>query len=237
MIFVALRSDVLLQARNGFYFASAFVVVLLGSLLVAIPPAVRSNEMLWVPAILVVNLQITTFFFVAGLLLLERDEGTLLALAVSPFTAGSYLAMRTITLTILAIAETTVLISIAFDAQPSWLLTLLGATTLGVIYTSLGAAIVARYDSMNSLLLPASLFASLLLLPLLPHFHFAPRAVFLAHPLEPSLSLLRMAYGSGTTTDLMFGVFGSLLWSVTTFRLGCRSIDRLMRGSGAVAAR
>ena len=36
------------------------------------------------PAILVINLQITTFFFVAGLMLLERDEGTLNALAVSP---------------------------------------------------------------------------------------------------------------------------------------------------------
>ena len=54
----ALRWDVLVQARNGFYWASA-----------------RANSTVWVPAILVISLlQITTFFFVAGLMLLERDE-------------------------------------------------------------------------------------------------------------------------------------------------------------------
>jgi hypothetical protein len=52
-----------------------------------------------VPAILMINLQITTFFFVAGLILLERDEGTLAALAVSPLSASGYLVMRTFSLT------------------------------------------------------------------------------------------------------------------------------------------
>ena len=80
----ALRWDVVLQARNGFYWASAFVVLVIGGLLLAVPDTVRSNEATLVPAILAINLQITTFFFVAGLMLLERDEGTLTALAVSP---------------------------------------------------------------------------------------------------------------------------------------------------------
>ena len=72
----ALRWDVVLQARNGFYWASAFVVLVIGGLLLAVPEAVRSNQAALVPAILAINLQITTFFFVAGLMLLERDEGT-----------------------------------------------------------------------------------------------------------------------------------------------------------------
>jgi hypothetical protein len=38
-----------------------------------VPQAARANDAVWVPAILAVNLQITTFFFVAGLMLLERD--------------------------------------------------------------------------------------------------------------------------------------------------------------------
>ena len=52
----------------------------------SVPESARANAALWVPAILVINLQITTFFFVAGLMLLERDEGTLNALAVSPLS-------------------------------------------------------------------------------------------------------------------------------------------------------
>jgi hypothetical protein len=82
----ALRWDVVLQARNGFYWASAFLVAMIGALLLNLPEAARANSALWVPAILAINLQITTFFFVAGLMLLERDEGTLAALAVSPLS-------------------------------------------------------------------------------------------------------------------------------------------------------
>jgi hypothetical protein len=55
----ALRWDVVLQARNGFYWASAFVVLVIGGLLLAIPDTVRSNEAALVPAILAINLGIT----------------------------------------------------------------------------------------------------------------------------------------------------------------------------------
>ena len=48
----------------------------MGGLLLALSAAARANEAVWVPAILAVNLPITTFFFMAGLMLLERDEGT-----------------------------------------------------------------------------------------------------------------------------------------------------------------
>jgi hypothetical protein len=98
----ALRWDIVLQARNGFYWASAFLVVMIGALLMNVPDTVSANAAVWVPAILAVNLQITTFFFVAGLMLLEREEGTLSALAVSPLSASGYLAMRTFSLTGLA---------------------------------------------------------------------------------------------------------------------------------------
>jgi fluoroquinolone transport system permease protein len=93
----ALRWDIVLQARNGFYWASGFVVLLVGGLLLSVPDSVRADGPAWVPALLAVNLQITTFFFVAGLMLLERDEGTLTALAVSPFSPAAYLATRMIT--------------------------------------------------------------------------------------------------------------------------------------------
>lgn len=72
-----LRWDIMVQARNGFYWATAFLVLVVGGLLLAVPATARTDAALWVPALIAVNLQITTFFFVAGLILLERDEGTL----------------------------------------------------------------------------------------------------------------------------------------------------------------
>lgn len=213
----ALRWDVVVQARNGFYWASAFLVIMIGALVLYVPDSARSNAAAWVPAILAVNLQITTFFFVAGLLLLERDEGTLHAIAVSPLSPSAYLAMRTLNLTALAAIETFAIVWIGFGISASWWLILAGTAFLGIIYTGLGAAVATRYDSVNALLLPASAVVAFLLLPLLPHFELAPRLPFIVHPLEPPLTLIRAAYGVTSPTDVVFGVLGSLGWSLFAF--------------------
>jgi len=233
---VALRWDVVLQARNGFYWASAFVVLVVGALLLAIPATVRSNEAALVPAMVAVNLQVTTFFFVAGLLLLERDEGTLTAIAVSPFSPGGYLATRTISLTVLAAVETIALMWIAFGTAGSWAI-LVGTASLGVIYTGFGAVVGARYASVNALLLPASVVVSFLLLPLVPHFGLGPRALVLLHPIEPSLTLMRAGYGAASRSDLVFGVAGSIAWSSIAFVWGRNGVGRLMRDTRASGGR
>lgn len=233
----ALRWDVVVQARNGFYWASAFLIVVISALLLSVPETARANSALWVPAILVINLQITTFFFVAGLLLLERDEGTLHALAVSPLSASGYLAMRTFSLTALAAAETIAIVLIGFGSGGSWWLILLGTASLGVIYTGFGAAVATRYDSVNALLLPASAFVALLLLPLLPHFELAPRLPFLLHPLEPPMTLIRAGYGAADPTDVAFGVVGSFAWSAIAFVWGRKRVRALMHNTRASGGR
>jgi fluoroquinolone transport system permease protein len=233
----ALRWDVVLQARNGFYWASGFLVVLISAPLLSLPNAARANAAVWVPAILTINLQITTFFFVAGLLLLERDEGTLAALAVSPLSATGYLAIRTCTLTGLAAAETMAIVWIGFGASGSWWLLLTGIAALGVIYTGFGAAVAARYESVNALLLPASAFVTVLLLPLLAHFGLAPRALFLVHPLEPPLILLRAAYDVIDQTEIAFGIIGSLMWGALAFLWGRNRVRALMQNTRASGGR
>jgi fluoroquinolone transport system permease protein len=224
-----LRWDVVLQARNGFYWATAFLVLVVGGLLLAAPEVVRTNSSVWVPALIAVNMQTTTFFFVAGLMLLERDEGTLAALAVSPLSAGDYLAARTLTLTALAGIETLALVWMAFEVRGASLAIVAGTAAVGVIYTAFGAAIATRYESVNRLLLPASVVVMLLLLPLLPHFEFGPRWLLLVHPIEPALTLMRAGYGVGGNGDLAFGIAGSLVWCAIAFWWGRRCVDRLMR--------
>lgn len=236
-LLTALRWDVVVQARNGFYWATAFLVLVVGGLLLAVPDAARADASVWVPALVAVNLQITTFFFVAGLILLEQEEGTLAALAVSPLSPGAYLAARTISLTALAGAETAAIVWLAFDLTGGWLLLSMGTAALGVIYTGFGAAMAARYTSVNALLLPASLAVTVLLLPLLPHVGIGPRWFALPHPIEPALALMRAGYGDGGRADVVFGLIGSLGWSAIAFRVGRRRVARLMGDTRARGGR
>lgn len=232
----ALRADVRLQARHGFYAASAFIVVVIGGLLLTIPAAARADHGLWVPALFVVNLPMTTLFFIAGLISLERDEGTLYALGVAPVTAGHYLALRMVTLTLLATVETLAVAWLAFGVG-SWPPMVAGALALGVFYTACGAGLSAHYTSINQLILPGSVFVTFLLLPLLAHFGMASRQLFLLHPIEPPLTLVRASYAGASMVDAAFGAVGSLLWCLAAWHWGTASITRAMRNTVATGGR
>ena len=97
-----LLCDVRLQYRNGFYWAVAFLVAALLIVITRIP------ELDWrpvLPPLVLGNLVTATFFFMAGLVLLEKKEGTLEAQIVTPLTATDYLTSKIATLTALSIAE------------------------------------------------------------------------------------------------------------------------------------
>ncbi|HJU43254.1 MAG TPA: hypothetical protein VJ691_10585 [Vicinamibacterales bacterium] len=231
-----LRFDVIVQARQGFYAASVFLVIVVAGLLLMLPPAVRANAAVLAPALFVANLPITTLFFMAGLMLLERDEGTLAALGVTPYRAVDYLSVRIVTLTTLAVIETVAVVWIAFDVG-SWPWLTAGAMALGVFYTACGAGMSARYSSVNEMILPGSVFVTVLLLPLLPHFGLMPRGVLIVHPVEPALTLLRAAYHPPGVVDVGFGIGGSLAWCVAAWRWGRDGIERAMRDTRASGGR
>jgi fluoroquinolone transport system permease protein len=231
-----LRYDVVLQARQGFYAASALLVVVISALLLSIPETARQDHALWVPALFVVNLPITTLFFIAGLILLEREEGTLSALGVSPISAGHYLALRMVTLISLAVVETIAVALLAFGTG-AWPMVAIGAAAMGIVYTGCGAGISARYTSVNELILPVSVFVAFLLLPLLPHFGLLPRWPFYLHPIEPALTLLRGAFTPLPTFDALFAVAGSAGWCVLAWCWGRDSVQRAMRDTAATGGR
>ena len=230
------RSDVVVQVRNGFYWASAFVVLFLCALLTTLPANVFSTPALSVPALVAFNLQLTTFFFVAGLLLLEKDEGTLTALGASPLSARQYLLARTTTLTTLATLETLVLIWFGFGLPASWAL-FAGTVAMGITYTAFGIAVAARYESVNSFLMPASVVVTVLLLPLIGHFGFSPRLLLAWHPMAPALTLMRSAYEPTPLRELLFGIIGSAAWAIAIFRLAENAVERLMRNTRATGGR
>ena len=76
-----LQTDVRVQWRNGFYLATAFVVVCSIALLRWLPNDITA---LLLPVVLLENILINTFYFVSALLLLERGEGTLSAQSITP---------------------------------------------------------------------------------------------------------------------------------------------------------
>ncbi|MDX1414924.1 MAG: hypothetical protein R3293_12085, partial [Candidatus Promineifilaceae bacterium] len=94
----SMKWDARLQWRNGFYYAALIVIIVWTLLLSQIPntlASIGSSSLAWLlPAAVLGNLLIGTFYFMGGLLLLEKGEGTLEAQIVTPLRSSEYLISK-----------------------------------------------------------------------------------------------------------------------------------------------
>lgn len=220
-----LMQDIRLQWRNGFYYASAFVALVLILLLLQ----VRGVDMrAWWPAIILENLVINAFYFMSGLVLLEKGEGTLEALLVTPLLDWEYLASKVLSLTLVASVETlaVVLIISGVPANPFWLL--LGLLFQIGIFSLYGFIVVARYDSISEFLLPSILWTMAYSLPLLTYFDLVQTRLMLLHPIQAPLALIEAAFGPVPGWQIGYGLLYGTLWLALAFSYSRRAFYRFV---------
>lgn len=227
-LLASVRWDVVRQYRYRFYAVSLFVVVIWGVLLSLLGEVARPVAAVAVPAFVCSNLVITTFYFMAALLLLEKDEGTLAALGVTPLRRGEYLGAKVLTLTLLGLVESLLVVGLLFGTDLHWGLLTAGTALLGAFYTLAGFIFIVRYDAINAFLLPSVGVVMFLFLPLLPHFGMAARWPFYLHPVEPALTLMRAAYAPAGAGTLAYGLLGLVGWCAGAAWWAMRRFDRLV---------
>ncbi|MBE2239722.1 MAG: hypothetical protein IAE81_18190 [Caldilineaceae bacterium] len=205
--------DIRLQARNGFYYAAAAVAVLTVVTLRLLP----AQDLAWLlPVMIVNNLIVNGFYFLSGLVLLEKSEGSIEAQIVTPLRSGEYLAAKVGTLALLSLVEN-LLITLAVVGFNVQLALLAAGIVLGAaLYALAGFVVVARYDAINTFLLPSVGYLLLLGLPLLTYFgigqHPVVAMLLLAHPLQPILVLLSAAVEPASPALILYGLGAGAGW-------------------------
>jgi fluoroquinolone transport system permease protein len=224
----ALRCDARLQLRNGFYAAAAFVV----ALWLAIAWMSRGHfTPALLPVVILNNLVIGTFYFLGAMVLLERGEGTLEALVVTPLRFGEYLGSKCATLMVVAVAENLV-IGVAFLGSGLRPLPLVAGTLAGAaIFCLAGFVAVARHGSINDYILPSMAWLLVLFLPLFPYFGVGPWWTLAWHPVQPALTLLSGVARPLLAWEAIYGVGATLLWCLLLARLSARAYRRHVVGT------
>lgn len=166
LLLTTLKLDVQLQARSRLYAVGIAVAILLGLAGRFLVPPDYAGRMLAV--FYLMGLGGTTYMFGASLVLLEKSQGTLQALRVTPLTSTTYIASKVITLTTFSLLESAIVYLIAFPGLPlNPLPLILGVVGLGVVYTLVGLGQVASHDSVTAFLFPGAVFVTgLLQLPM-----------------------------------------------------------------------
>jgi fluoroquinolone transport system permease protein len=213
------RWDVLIQFRQGFYYVSVFFVLVCAVLLRQLPHDGRVNFGIVIPAFMVLNLLVTTFYFIGALVLLEKGEGTLAGLIVTPLRDVEYLLSKILSLLLLALLESLLIVVLSYGFAFQVVPLLAGMILLGALYTLLGFIAIARYDSINEYLLPAGVMVALLTLPLIDQTGLWHSWLFYLHPVQPALVLMSSAFAPLAPWESIYAVLGSLFWVGLSFVL------------------
>jgi fluoroquinolone transport system permease protein len=221
-----LRLDVALQARNKVYLIIGVAAFGLAFAL----RALFSPEQLhfFMPLVALSGVGVTAFFLVGVLLLLERGEGTLDVVLVSPLRASEYLASKLLTVTALAMIEGTFIAGIAYGLGFSLPWLLLAVLLRAGLVAAVGVALAVRYRSITDFLLPVVALSLAFDLPILWYLELWPSPLFYLWPTLPSLILAKAAFMPVDPLQLIYAcTYGALAFGAAVF-WASRAIDRFV---------
>jgi fluoroquinolone transport system permease protein len=215
--------DFKMQARYGFLYAAAFTMLIF---IVLLRQFDLRGESAFLPSFILFNLIIGTFYFVAGMLLFEKDQGVLQGLTVTPLRVWEYLGSKTLTLSALALVENFVIIFLTFGTGFNVLPLVAGTALMAAMYTLFGFVVAARYRSITEYLLPSVIYMVVLMLPIFDYLHIFSSPLFYLHPLQAPLLVMKSAVLPVGTWDLAYGVIYSLIWIGLAMWLSMKAFDR-----------
>lgn len=195
-----MKLDATMQVRNHLYTIGIGVGILVAITLsqLTLPeqlPVVMPTVMLLVGGG-------STLLYVSGMIIFEKDEGTINMAIVSPLRSSEYLISKIATLTFLAALESTIMIvgtmvlmSFANTVNiPNLFVLYVGILSICVIYTLIGIILIVRYDKITEFLIPMSAIAVILQMAFLYFIGFVESPIFLLLPTSAPTMIMRGAY-------------------------------------------
>lgn len=161
--------DIKLQARENVYLFTALSTAAFAATVLLLPTDAPASV---VTAILFLDPAVVGTSFVGAMVLMERSQNTLPALAVTPVSPADYVLAKIITLTGLTFAGGMTIVAVAWwplplDLALRFILALGFSGTLGVLT---GLLLVATANSMNHFIARAFPLTVFLFLPFFAHF-------------------------------------------------------------------
>ena len=216
-----IKNDMTIQLRNNLYTIGIGAALLTAAVvaLLAAPHHLPGT----VPAILLVVSGGSTLLYVAGMILFEKDEGTINAVTVSPLRTGEYLWSKVLSLTFLATVESAVIVGGTMVlmrwwsdtpqdlTMPNLALLLSGMVAIGVIYTLIGIVIVVRYDKITDYLIPMAVVAMILQLPMFYFLGWVVQPWLLAIPTSAPGMIMQGAYLELTANQWLYAILYTAL--------------------------
>lgn len=157
----ALRTDIIFQVKNGFYTIYCLISIVYIVLLSFIP---RIYSEIALPYIIFTDPSVIGFFFIGGILMLEKVQGVLDYTLVTPLSLLEYLSAKTLSLSLLSIT-TSLIISFFASISFNPVILLISVLLVSSFFTLVGFTVAIKCNNLNQYFVKMVPYLLFLILP------------------------------------------------------------------------
>ena len=232
--------DIVVQWRSGFYAAYAVLTAVFFSLVLLVPPSWREATFM---TIILFDPTFMGFFFAGGLVLLEREQGVLVAALTTGFGFRSWWCAKVGSILLLAAAvvgSLTVAAGAAGFIHPSpagVVRMALGIALTVPLFFSLGIVIAGWFPRILDYFLFASLLMLPAMVPLVELLGFPVGWVGAIAPIWGGMVLVSSLFTTGTGwLTPAIAIVSLVIWNVIAWLGARRAFSRLATGTAPTRA-
>ncbi|GAA0182331.1 hypothetical protein SH2C18_47270 [Clostridium sediminicola] len=186
----AIKNDIKFQYRQGFFFIyiliTLFYIIILSRL-------AQSILKFAVPLVIFSDPSVLGLFFIGGLIMLEKSQGIINYIVVTPLKTEEYMLSKLISLTLIAVIAGTFITIVTYGFYVNWLLLILVIILTSIFFTLCGFLISANCNTLNQYFIKMIPWMLLLIIPCFSIFGFKYSYIF---TVLPSVSILRLFLGT-----------------------------------------
>lgn len=191
----SIKADVMFQLKHGFYTIYVVLAIIYIILLSFLSPKVTSYVL---PLLIYFDPAGLGLFFIGGMVLLEKEQGILALLYITPLRVYEYILSKVVTLGIISIIAGVAISLISYSLSVNYVLLCIAVFLVSIVFTLIGFILSTRSKSVNEYLLkmiPISILFFVPCLSLIPNDIIPSFVSYLLYAV-PSVAGLKLVIGA-----------------------------------------
>lgn len=189
-ILSALKSDIVFQFKQGFYIIYVVISLLYMVALSWIP---NTGLKFVVPIVVFSDPSVLGLFFIGGIIMLEKIQGVIQSIVVTPLTTREFVLSKVISLSIISVLAGVGITRFTYSEHVQWSILIIALLLTSSLFTLCGLVIGAKCKTVNQYLMKTVPVMLVLVIPCFSIIGFK-YSYFLT--LVPSVAALRLLIGA-----------------------------------------
>lgn len=197
----ALKSDILFQFKQGFYIIYVVITLVYMIALSWIP----INQLkIVVPLVIFTDPSVIGLFFVGGIIMLEKNQGIIFAIVVTPLSVLEYIISKVLSLIVVSLFAGVIIAALTYKGPINWLLFAISLILTSTFFTLCGLIIGAKCHTVNQYIVKTIPIMIFFTLPCFSLINYTGIDIFHA---IPSVTALKLILASFIGIDFLEGGF------------------------------